>query len=91
MESSNGGVEKDFHIILTKGDHIFKIDIPVEIPFPETRILEFTQRILTVFDLPIIFEDGKHSVSMVKCIISKLLVNQIIPSSMRFTQKWRTN
>ncbi|XP_021946014.1 protein C12orf4 isoform X2 [Folsomia candida] len=57
MESSNGGVEKDFHIILTKGDHIFKIDIPVEIPFPETRILEFTQRILTVFDLPIIFED----------------------------------
>lgn len=58
MESSNAVVEKDFHLSLKQGDHLFKVDIPVEIPFLETKISEFSQRILTVFNLPIIFEDG---------------------------------
>ncbi len=51
---------KDFHISLKNGDRIFNIQVPVEIPFSETKIPEFSQRILTVFDLPIIFEDGMN-------------------------------
>ncbi|CAG7726356.1 unnamed protein product, partial [Allacma fusca] len=38
-------------------DSLVKLEIPVELPFEETKIPEFTQLIITSFDLPIIVED----------------------------------
>jgi hypothetical protein len=34
-------------------------EVPVPIPFQETHITELSQRILTSFELPITFENGK--------------------------------
>jgi len=55
----NTEIEKDklFKLELKVRKTTFKLEIPVELPFEETRIPEFTQLIITSFNLPILFEN----------------------------------
>jgi len=55
---SKSKLEKEFKLELKHGDKSIKMEIPLKIPFEETRVQEFSHLILTSFDLPIIFENG---------------------------------
>jgi len=51
--------QKDFVFELTHKGKVLRFQIPVDIPFDELRVSELAQRILSSFQLPILFEDGE--------------------------------
>ena len=67
-----------FKLEIRLRDSIAKLEVPVLLPFEESKIPEFTQLIISSFGLPIIVEKGKYFICYGGISISEVVsINEL--------------